>query len=100
MVVVVPFLQQMHGDYGPEGYADFWRFTPLAMERMFRADGFEILLLDYNREPSTSVYLFVIAGKNPSTWADDFPCSYEFKDPGTTRDGFPKLIGWNALGRD
>ncbi len=30
LVLVVPFLQQMHGHYG-----DYWRFTPLTIKRMF-----------------------------------------------------------------
>ncbi len=63
VIIVVPFLQQMHAPYG-----DFWRFTPLAIKKMFEEQHMELLYLSFNEHPHSSVYLFCIASKHPERW--------------------------------
>ncbi len=63
-IIVVPFLQQAHGD----GFGDFWRFTPSCVRRLFEENGLNVVHLDYNETKKTSVYVFAIASKNPKRW--------------------------------
>lgn len=63
VIIVVPFLQEMHGDYG-----DFWRFSPSAMEKMFKDQGLTPLYISYNSHKNASVYVFCVATKNPDKW--------------------------------
>ncbi len=63
VILVVPFLQEMHGDYG-----DYWRFTPSAIKQMFRDNQMNIVYSSFNTDRKTSVYLFFIASKNPENW--------------------------------
>lgn len=91
VLIVVPFLQQMHADYG-----DFWRFTPQALHRMFKDEGFEVAYMSSNNDFRASVYVFCIATKKPDHWRDHFPFKVEFTDP-----AFPHLkepfAGCNAI---
>lgn len=62
-IVVVPFVQEEHADYG-----DYWRFTPQAVERLFRAHGLETLYLSCNDGAHASIYVFAIASRRPEAW--------------------------------
>ncbi|MCV0371472.1 hypothetical protein [Filomicrobium sp.] len=75
VIVVVPFLQQMHADYG-----DYWRFTPQALHRMFEDEGFEVAHLSFNNDFQSSVYVFCIATKNPDQWRSHFSFSPNYAD--------------------
>jgi hypothetical protein len=60
----VPFLQQAHADYG-----DYWRFTPMALIRMFEDEKMNMLYINANEKKNTSVYIFAVACKsNPEKW--------------------------------
>lgn len=63
VIVIVPFLQEQHGDYG-----DYWRFTPLALEKLFKKNNMDLIYINYNDTDSTSIYIFAIGSKNPSKW--------------------------------
>lgn len=63
VVVVVPFIQEQHADYG-----DFWRFTPQAVDRLFKKNGLETIYLSYNDESDASIYIFAIGSKKPYSW--------------------------------
>ena len=91
VIVVVPFLQQMHAEYG-----DFWRFTPLAVKNMFAEHGFETVYLSYNNQRHAAVYVFAIASRKPENWKHiTKPFSYLAKtDP---LDMFPPYIGCRAV---
>lgn len=65
VIVVVPFLQEQHGAYG-----DFWRFTPQAVARMFKDNGFELRFLSHNDSPKESVYLFAVGTTGPGPWTN------------------------------
>jgi hypothetical protein len=70
VIIVVPFLQQMHVH---DNYGDYWRFSPLALKRMFEEEGLQILYSSFNENVGCSVYLFFIASKQPCKWTDSFP---------------------------
>jgi hypothetical protein len=62
-IVVVPFIQEQHGDYG-----DYWRFTPQAMDLLFVANGMETIYCSVNDARSDSIYVFAIGSKNSDKW--------------------------------
>ncbi|SMC17672.1 hypothetical protein SAMN02746041_00366 [Desulfacinum hydrothermale DSM 13146] len=63
VIVCVPFLQPYHTNYG-----DYWRFSPLAVRRLFKKNGLEVLYLSYNDHRMSSVYVFAIGSKQPEKW--------------------------------
>ena len=75
VIVVLPFLQQYHSSYG-----DYWRFTPLAIRRMFHENGFEVIYQSYNSNKMSSVYVFTIASRNPEKWMAHFKWPFASKD--------------------
>lgn len=66
VILVVPFIQHRHADYG-----DYWRFTPLGINRMFKERGMEIIYLNFNDHSNASVYIFAVASKNKEVWRGD-----------------------------
>lgn len=75
VIVVVPFVQQMHADYG-----DFWRFSPQAIARMFADQGLEVGYLSFNDDFRASVYVLCIASKQPDKWRGKLPFNVDFID--------------------
>lgn len=75
-IVVVPFLQEMHADYG-----DYWRFTPLTMDNLFTENNMEMIYCSFNSQKNASVYLFCIATKNKDKWTSKIPESKSHIDP-------------------
>lgn len=63
VVVVVPFLQEQHADYG-----DYWRFTPQALDRLFEKNGLKTIYINFNDSRNESIYVFGIGSRNPSRW--------------------------------
>ncbi len=63
VVLIVPFLQEQHGDYG-----DYWRFSPQAVDMLFTKNKMEVLYLNYNDSANSSIYVFAIASKFPENW--------------------------------
>lgn len=91
VIVVVPFVQQMHADYG-----DFWRFTPQALVRMFKDEGLEVGYLSFNSDFGSSVYVMCIATKNPGQWAGKLPFDIEYVDQAFTHLNEP-FAGSNSI---
>lgn len=90
-IIVLPFLQPYHADYG-----DYWRFTPLAVKRMFEDNGLSLLHLSFNKNKVSSVYIFAIASKKPENWNKHFDSSFDLtKDP--TGKGPEPFIGCHAF---
>ena len=75
VIVVVPFLQKMHSDYG-----DFWRFTPSAIKRMYEDNGLEMVYSSFNSHDFASTYLFAIGCKNPEKWKSKLGNEFSFED--------------------
>ena len=68
VIVVVPFLQEMHaGEYG-----DYWRFSPQAVDKMFARESFHLLHVSFNDQKNASVYIFAMATRNLPKWKDRF----------------------------
>lgn len=91
VILVVPFVQQMHGQYG-----DYWRFSPQAIERMFMDENMALAYLSFNNQKHTSVYIFAIAVKHPERWKGHFPFSVDFVDHKYEMLGEP-YAGCNAI---
>jgi hypothetical protein len=68
VIVVVPFLQEMHAG----AYGDYWRFSPQALERLFASEHFDLLYLSFNNQKNTSVYIFAVASRDPAKWDSRF----------------------------
>jgi len=92
VILVVPFLQEMHGEYG-----DFWRFTPTAIKRLFEMNEMEVLYSSFNSHKETSVYLFFIATRYYSTWGSKISNSFSFKDPIVAGDVYDNYVGCHAI---
>jgi hypothetical protein len=63
VILVVPLLQQVHGDYG-----DFWRFTPEALQRLLADNGFGVAYIATNDDRRSSVYVFAVGARDPEAW--------------------------------
>ncbi len=90
VIIIVPFLQQYHSDYG-----DYWRFTPLAIKKMFEENGFEVVYQSFNSHKMSSVYIFTIASRFPEKWRDKFKWSFSYIDP--KGKGLEPYIGCHAI---
>ena len=62
VIVVVPFMQEQHGEYG-----DYWRFTPLSLKRLFDKYGYELSYISYNDGPRDAIYVVAAASINKET---------------------------------
>ncbi len=92
VILVVPFLQQMHSDYG-----DYWRFTPSCIKQLFEENGMKIQYLSFNNDKHTSVYIFAIATKNPNVWSDKIPFHYAIECKQDFVDSSENYIGCRAV---
>lgn len=63
VIVVVPFLQEQHAEYG-----DYWRFTPLAVEKLFQKNSMDMIYINYNDASDDSIYIFAIGTKDKNKW--------------------------------
>jgi len=72
VIAVVPWLQPYHSDYG-----DYWRFSPLAVARLFEENGLTPARIVWNRNKNTSVYVFAVGVRDAERWREafEFDCS-------------------------
>lgn len=75
VILVVPFLQKMHADYG-----DYWRFTPSTIKLLFEKNNMHLQYLSFNSDAFSSVYVFAIGVKNKDKWEQKIPCQYSYED--------------------
>lgn len=92
VIVVMPFLQQMHTDYG-----DYWRMTPLAVKKMFEKNKMHLQYLSFNDHHKASVYVFAIAVKNKEKWQQKIPSRIQEFSIKKAYDGFMNYAGSNAM---
>jgi len=90
LIVVVPFLQPYHSDYG-----DYWRFSPLAIKRMLEERGVRPLYVSFNGHLASAVYVFAIGSRQPERWAARIAAPFGVVEP--TGAGKEPFIGCNAL---
>lgn len=63
VIVIVPFLQEQHADYG-----DYWRFSPQAIDKLFQKNGLQTIYINFNDQKKSSIYVFAIGSKQPNKW--------------------------------
>jgi hypothetical protein len=68
LIVVVPFTQEIHGH--ENGFGDFWRFTPEALDRLFQPHGVHRVHAAMNEQPWWGVYVFWVGSRHPGRWRD------------------------------
>jgi len=56
VIVVVPFLQEDHTDYG-----DFWRFTPRGLKRLFEENNYKLVFISANDNNKNAIYIVAVA---------------------------------------
>jgi len=71
LLIVVPWMQDEH--YTPGLYGDYWRFTPMGLQRLMKMAGCELVYLRANDQPWYPVYLLAIGSKQPDAWRAHFP---------------------------
>lgn len=79
-VVVVPLVQRQHGI--DEGEGDFWRFTPMALDRLFAPHGLSRVCAVMNDQPWWDVYVVWAGSRSPERWAH--------LEPGTGEAAVPR----------
>lgn len=85
VIVVVPFLQEQHADYG-----DYWRFTPLTLENLFKKNNKEMIYVNYNDNPGESIYVFAVGCSNRDDW-------HKITNLRSNKIGLNKFIGINHI---
>lgn len=74
ILTIVPFLQPIHGcRREKQQYADFWRFTPACLERLFEDRGFTTLYLAETTAVGASIYYFHLCSCQPDRWKSMLP---------------------------
>lgn len=92
VIIIVPFLQPMHGNYD-----DYWRFSPLAVKNLFNENDFTLLYLNSSNYKKSSVYIIAIASKNPGKWENVIPYKFEKTCKNVRFDEFPNYIGCRSI---
>ena len=90
LLIIVPWIQDEH--YSPGLYGDYWRFTPMGMQRLMKLAGCELVHLDANDQPWYPVYLLAIGTKHPDKWRGTFPEIDWKKRLGRSQYGYPGCI--------
>ncbi len=76
VILVLPFLQQYHSSYG-----DYWRFSPLAIKRLFEKNDLEVVYQSFNDHARSSVYIFTVASRQPDRWREHFNWEFQVQSP-------------------
>ena len=71
VILVTPFLQQVHFEEG--AFGDYWRPTPQCLARMLAENGFEVVYQSANDNEWYIVYVFTIATRFPARYAQQIP---------------------------
>lgn len=71
VIIIVPFLQEMHFD--KEAYRDYWRFTPFAVRGLFEENKLKMIYISANNGKNQSIYLFAVASRKPELWKNKVP---------------------------
>ena len=90
VMVVVPWIQDEH--YTAELYGDFWRFTPMGLQKLMGRAGLELVHINANEQPWYPVYLIAVGTKNPDRWRKAFPAIDWTRRLGREQYNFPGCI--------
>jgi hypothetical protein len=80
VILVTPFIQLVHTE--PGSYGDYWRPSPMALERMLAESGFEVLHQSSNDNAWYFVYIFTLASRYPERWRARIPSHNSAADSG------------------
>jgi hypothetical protein len=69
VIVVVPFIQEQHAH---DDFSDYWRFTPLCIRALFKANGLDTVLLCSTPGYRSAIYHLAIASRHPGRWTGAF----------------------------
>ncbi len=72
VIVVAPWLQPAHSDYG-----DYWRFSPMAIARLFHENGYSAARITWNDDKNASVYLFAVGVRDQDKWRNAFEFAHD-----------------------
>jgi hypothetical protein len=86
VILVTPFLQQVH--YIEGSFGDWWRPTPMCIERLLEEQGFHTIYQSSNDNPWYIVYIVTIACRNPESHKGRFPFSKTAAYTGAVHFGF------------
>ena len=89
-LIVVPWMQDEH--YRPGIFGDYWRFSPLGMQRLMGLVGLEMVYCEANDQPWYPVYLVAVGTKKPEVWKDQFSELDWNRRLGRNQYGFPGSI--------
>jgi hypothetical protein len=92
VIIVVPFLQPMHGNYG-----DYWRFTPLTVKNLFEENDVTLLYLNFNNHRKSSAYIFAIGSKKPEQWKQQIGNEFNCHSKKDFLDKYENLIGCRSI---
>lgn len=91
VIVVVPWLQTAHSDYG-----DYWRFSPMAVVRLFHENGLATARVAWNTHSNASVYVFAVAVRDVAKWRSHFEFGHDPQSSTFFQLG-PKSAGSQAV---
>lgn len=85
VILVTPFLQQVH--YIEGSFGDWWRPTPMCIERLLEEHGFQVIYQSSNDNPWYVVYVVTIACRDPEKYRQRLTFSKTAKDTGIIHFG-------------
>ena len=85
VILVTPFLQQVH--YIEGSFGDWWRPTPMCVERLLQEQGFHVIYQSSNDNPWYIVYVFTIACRDPERYRNRLEFKTSAKDTGVIHFG-------------
>jgi len=85
VILVTPFLQQVH--YIENSFGDWWRPTPMCIERLLEEQGFQVIHQSSNDNPWYIVYVVTVACRNPEKYRRRQAFSKTAKDTGVIHFG-------------
>lgn len=97
VILIVPFCQVQHEN---AGYADYWRFTPTCLRKLFSDEGFEIIYEAANSRFNESVYILMVASRNPADWRRRMPTFRPLAEVGRNFGKRPSFIEWLGMLRE
>ncbi len=96
VIVVVPYLQQIHGI----SYKDYWRFTPWTMQKLYEENGLYMQYCSANGEDKSSIYLFCIGYRDKAKWDPVIPQRFDLRlveNKELYADNCQNVIGGNVI---
>lgn len=85
VILVTPFLQQVH--YIEGSFGDWWRPTPMCIERLLEEQGFQVVYQNSNDNPWYIVYVVTVACRDPEKYRSRLAFSKTAKDTGVIHFG-------------